>query len=141
MKLQWLPSLALSNYSTWMADSIISRGQGIAPADPDSSIYLQIGIVQKALLGLLNSPEVSHCDGKDYRNYVQKGSESILGRLLNASQDTLYPLDRLSLGRGLLMEYVDSEHNQTVDAALDSLHESIELQPRNQYGNNFLDSF
>ncbi|OKL60587.1 hypothetical protein UA08_04012 [Talaromyces atroroseus] len=117
-----------------MADSIISRGQGIASADPDPSVYLQIGIVQKALLGLLSLPKVSHCVGQDYRNYVQKGSDSILGKLLNASQDTSYPLDRLSLGRGLLMEYIDSDHNQTVDAALDALNESIELQKRNQYG-------
>ncbi|RAO68568.1 uncharacterized protein BHQ10_004580 [Talaromyces amestolkiae] len=123
-----------NNYSTWMADSIISRGQGIAPETPTASTYLQIGIVQNALLQLIHSPMVSHDAKEKYRAYVQQGTESILDRLLNASQDTLYPLDRFSLGRGLLAEYLDDQDKQNVKEGLDALNESIALQPRNQYG-------
>lgn len=145
---QWLTSLTLStaitastpnnNYSTWMADSIISRGQGIAPEAPTASTYLQIGIVQNALLRLLESPVASYSAREKYRVYVQQGTESILDKLLNASQDTLYPLDRFSLGRGLLAEYLsdddEEEDKQAVKDALDALNGSIALQPRNQYG-------
>lgn len=140
---QLLTSLALStsitastnnNYSTWMADSIISRGQGIAPGTPTASTYLQIGILQDALLQLINSPVASHDAKQKYRAYVQQGTESILDKLLNASQDTLYPLDRFSLGRGLLAEYLDDQDKQNVKEGLDALNESIALQPRNQYG-------
>lgn len=123
-----------NNYSTWMADSIISRGQGIAPETPTASTYLQIGIVQNALLQLIQSPKVSRDAKEKYRAYVQQGTESILDRLLNASQDTLYPLDRFSLGRGLLAEYLDDQDKQNVKEGLDALNESIALQPRNQYG-------
>jgi hypothetical protein len=127
-------------YSTWMADSIISRGQGIAPAELTSSIYLQIGVVQAALLQLLESPLSStlRCAQHDYRSYVRQGTKSIVGKLLNASEDTQYPLDRLSLGRGLLDEYLDtstsSSDKQTAKSALDTLHKSIGLQPKNQWG-------
>lgn len=143
---QLLTSLALStaitasttnNYSTWMADSIISRGQGIAPETPTASTYLQIGIVQDALLQLINSAVASHDAKEKYRAYVQQGTGSILDKLLNASQDTLYPLDRFSLGRGLLAEYLDDQDKQNVKEGLDALNESIALQPRNQYGLSF----
>lgn len=123
-----------NHYSTWMADSIISRGQGIAPETPTASTYLQIGIVQNALLQLINSPVVPHDAKEKYRAYVQQGTESILDRLLNASQDILYPLDRFSLGRGLLAEYLDDQDKQNVTEGLDALNASIVLQPRNQYG-------
>ncbi|EEA24146.1 hypothetical protein TMatcc_007223 [Talaromyces marneffei ATCC 18224] len=123
-----------NNYSTWMADSIISRGQGIAPETPTASTYLQIGIVQHALLQLLDSPVASFSAKEKYRAYVQRGTESILGKFLNASQDALYPLDRFSLGRGLLEVYIDDVDRQTVKEGLDVLNESIALQPRNQYG-------
>ncbi|CRG91272.1 hypothetical protein PISL3812_08320 [Talaromyces islandicus] len=128
-------------YSTWMADSIISRGQGIATIESTSSIYLQVGVVQAALLQLLESPlSSSHrCAQHDYRSYVRQGTKSIVGKLLNASEDTHFPLDRLSLGRGLLDEYLDnstsSNDRQTAKSAIDTLKQSIDLQPKNQWGN------
>lgn len=127
-------------YSTWMADSIISRGQGIASANSDASLFLQVGIVQTALLRLLGSPLPSSacCAEHDYRSYIQQGSDSIIGKLLNASQDTLYPLDRLSIGRNLLFSYTENDGNKTVESALEALRESIDLQPKNQYGRYFL---
>lgn len=129
-------------YSTWMADSIISRGQGIAPAESTSSIYLEIGVVQAALLQLLESPSTHRCAQHDYQSYVRQGTKSIVGQLLNASEDTQYPLDRLSLGRGLLDEYLDtstsSSDKQTAKSALDTLKKSIDLQPKNQWGNPVL---
>jgi hypothetical protein len=127
-----------------MADSIISRSQGIAPAESTSSIYLQIGVVQAALLQLLESPLSSsrRCAQHDYRSYVRHGTKSIVGQLLNASEDTQYPLDRLSLGRGLLDEYLDnntsSSDRQTAKSALDTLNKSIDLQPKNQWGKPIL---
>jgi hypothetical protein len=93
-------------YSAWMADSIISRGQAIATASSSpTSVLLQIGIFQTALLSLLGSP-AADCSQYDYELFLKQSTESIVGQILNASEDTQYPLDRLSVGRGLLWEYV-----------------------------------
>jgi hypothetical protein len=88
-----------------MADSIISRGQGIASTTADSSIFLQVGTFQNALLGLLESP-FSRCGKQDYASFLMQGTESIVTRVSNATADTSLPLDRLSLGKGLLTQYV-----------------------------------
>ncbi|KAL1964867.1 hypothetical protein VTN77DRAFT_6369 [Rasamsonia byssochlamydoides] len=94
-------------YSSWMADSIISRGQGIAaPGSNDPSILLQMGVFQAALLQLMKPPAV-HCGEQNYELFLQQSTESIIGQISNASRDTQFPLDRLSVGRGLLWEFTE----------------------------------
>jgi hypothetical protein len=88
-----------------MADGIISRGQAIAFATADASILLQVGTFQNALLRLLQSPS-EHCGEQNYLSFLTQGTDSIVSRVSNASADTKYPLDRLSLGKELLTQYV-----------------------------------
>jgi hypothetical protein len=84
-----------------MADSIISRGQSIDFPNSGSGIFLQIGFFRTALQEVMKTPAASYAQ-EDWQDYLQRSSESIISRLLNASQDTKYPLDRLSIGRALL---------------------------------------
>ena len=91
-------------YSAWMADSVISRGQAITAPGADSSIYLQIGFFQTAVLRLMKSPAADYAE-EDWESYLERSSDSVVQRLLNATQDTKYPMDRLSIGRSLLPQY------------------------------------
>ncbi|KAH8432476.1 uncharacterized protein LDX57_010111 [Aspergillus melleus] len=124
-------------YSAWMADSVIARGQAIAPpGKPESSIALQIGFFQTAILRLLDHHDssVPSCQTTRWEEYLTNSTASIAPLLRNASQDTqLFPLDRLSTARGLLHDY--EKTNNTIDKeALHSLRRSIDLQPINEYG-------
>ncbi|OJJ33583.1 hypothetical protein ASPWEDRAFT_114625 [Aspergillus wentii DTO 134E9] len=124
-------------YSAWMADSVIGRGQAtVAPGDkPSASTYLQIGFFQTAILRLkeyYDTPE-SACAQSDWEEYLRTSTDSIAPFLLNATHDTEYPLDRLSTGRGLTYQYKQAG-NITANSAENALRESINLQPRNQFG-------
>lgn len=100
------PTAAPSGYSAWMADSVIARGQAVAPpGKPESSVFLQIGFFQTAILRLLNRSDGASTSQIDsWEAYLANGTASIASRLVNASQDTQFPLDRLSMFRGLLHE-------------------------------------
>ncbi|KAJ5455681.1 uncharacterized protein N7458_003945 [Penicillium daleae] len=124
-------------YSAWMADSVIERGQAIVPpgTEASSSIYLQIGFFQTAILRLseyYRTPE-SVCSPSDWQEYLRASTDSVVPFLLNATQDTQIPLDRFSTGKGLLHQY-EEFHNTTLKVTLDTLRESINLQPQNVFG-------
>ncbi|KAE8154435.1 Six-hairpin glycosidase-like protein [Aspergillus avenaceus] len=123
-------------YSVWMADSIISRGQAIlAPgAEPEAATFLKIGVFQDAILRLkqhYGSSEV--CGQADWDEYLAASTESITPWLVNSSQNTQYPLDRFSDGRGLLYMY-ETTKNETYREALDALDQSVKAQPKNALG-------
>lgn len=103
------PQCPKTPYSTRMADSVISRGEAIAPLahEPKSSIYLRVGFFQTALLRALGHYGSSEdaCAGSDWRGYLQESAESVIPWLENKSQDMELPLDRFSTGWGLLNEY------------------------------------
>lgn len=89
-----------------MAESVLDRGQAIIPPGPkvSSSIYLQVGFFQTAVLRLLEyygTPE-SRSPQSRWHEYLTDSTHSVTPFLLNATQDTQIPLDRLSTGRGLL---------------------------------------
>ena len=97
-------------YSARMVDSVIARGDAVAPLshEPESSFYLKIGVLQTAVLRLLEyyqSPE-HVCAEIDWKGYLQESAESVIPWLGNETRDSGYPLDRFSVGRGLLYEYV-----------------------------------
>ncbi|KAJ5259464.1 hypothetical protein N7478_012445 [Penicillium angulare] len=121
-------------YSAWMADSVISRDQAIVPdgSSPSPSTYLQVGFFQSSvlrLIGYYSTPE-SVCAESNWEDYLNASTNSIAPFLLNATQDTSYPLDRLSTGRGLLHQY-DTFKNTKALEGLHSLRESIDIQPKN----------
>ena len=91
-----------------MADSVISRGQAVLPAGttPEASTFLQIGVFQNAILRLkeyYGSAE-SACAQADWDAYLEESTQSVVPWLLNATKDTLYPLDRFSDGNGLFYQ-------------------------------------
>lgn len=107
-----IPFVQLSNgvatgrpYSARMADSIILRGQAIIEQEGDSSLLLQVGAFQTALLDLVESPS-GHYLEEDWEAYISRSADSVVDVVNNATKDTELPLDRLSVGKGLLYQYV-----------------------------------
>ncbi|KAL4993518.1 Six-hairpin glycosidase-like protein [Aspergillus recurvatus] len=119
-------------YSALMADSVILRGQAVHDQNSDSSGLLQVGTFQTALLDLLESPSGRFME-QEWEEYLSRSVDSVVGVVGNATEDTQFPLDRLSVGRGLLYRYGQTG-NKTYKDTLDALRFSIDLQPRNQFG-------
>ncbi|KAB2571734.1 Unsaturated rhamnogalacturonyl hydrolase YteR [Lasiodiplodia theobromae] len=122
-----------TNYSTWMATSIISRGQGVLSGEGDSSQLLQAGFTQKAFRRWLelypNDP-----DAELIGSYIKESTDSITSAVSDAAAtiDT-WSLDRLSSGNNLITLYQES-NNETYRTAFEALRQSIDLQPRNSEG-------
>lgn len=122
-----------TNYSTWMATSIISRGEGVLSGEGDSSRLLQAGITQKAFhrwLELYPHDPNAELIG----SYVKESTDSITSTVSDAAAtiDT-WSLDRLSNGNNLITLYQES-NNETYRTAFEALRQSIDLQPRNSEG-------
>jgi rhamnogalacturonyl hydrolase YesR len=147
MKLTTSPSLILSllsfilestassqtsNYSLWMASSIISRGQGVVSGTGGSSELLQAGIVQKAFRRV--AEQYCYDDfTPQIQAYISKSVGSTLGQLSNATKDASYPLDRLSDGNNLI-ELYEQTGNTSCKNVTQSLRRSIDFQRRNPDG-------
>ncbi|OJD34956.1 glycoside hydrolase family 105 protein [Diplodia corticola] len=125
-----------TNYSTWMATSIISRGEGILTGNGDVSQLLQAGFTQKAFRGWLERyPDDP--DAELISSYIKQSTDSVVAAVSNAAATiNTYPLDRLSNGDSLIALY-QSSGNETYGAALSALRQSIDLQPRNAEGGLF----
>ncbi|KAL4882501.1 Six-hairpin glycosidase-like protein [Aspergillus karnatakaensis] len=119
-------------YSARMADSVIFRRQAIHNDQSDSSGLLQVGVFQTALLDLIRSPSAQYLE-QDWELYLSGSADSIVAVVDNATRNTQFPLDRLSLGKGLSYQY-DKSGNGAYKESLNALWESINLQPRNEFG-------
>ncbi|KAL3451808.1 Six-hairpin glycosidase-like protein [Aspergillus insuetus] len=115
-----------------MADSIILRGQAVLENQADSSSLLQVGAFQTALLDLVESPSGRYMK-QDWESYLTRSTDSVVGVVNNATKDTGYPLDRLSVGKGLFYQY-ENTGSSTYKDTLAALRTSIDLQPRNEFG-------
>ncbi|KAJ5759177.1 hypothetical protein N7520_006333 [Penicillium odoratum] len=115
-----------------MADSIISRGQAILENETDSSLLLQVGVFQTALLDLIESPSGRYME-QNWKLYLSESGDSVIDVVDNATNDVKLPLDRLSVGKGLFYLY-DETGNNTYKKTLTALRISIDLQPRNMFG-------
>lgn len=124
-----------TNYSLWMANSIMSRGQGVLSGQGDSSALLQAGFTQKAFRRLVEQyPNDSST--VSIEEYIKKSVDSVVTTVSNATADTRYPLDRLSTGNNLIALYQETG-NETYRQAFEALRESITLQPKNAEGGLF----
>ncbi|KAI0172439.1 glycoside hydrolase family 105 protein [Hypoxylon sp. FL1284] len=125
-----------SRYSSWMAESIMSRGQGIMTGSGGSSELLQAGITQRALTAL--AAQYPDDDNARFAGYVRDSAASVAPFTLNATYDAFsYPLDRLSTGDALLaLAAADSygSSNSNFSSAVDALRQSIDLNRRNAEG-------
>ncbi|KAJ7778495.1 Six-hairpin glycosidase-like protein [Mycena metata] len=121
-----------SNYSTWMALSIISRGQGVLASSNDTSAILQAGVTQKAFRRL--AQQYPHDPSTaTIQQYLRKSIASVVVPVSNATHDLTYAMDRLSTGNGLIDLYDDTK-NETYRDAFDALRTSINLNNRNIEG-------
>ena len=123
---------AITNYSQWMASSIMSRHQGIMTGTGGSSELLQAGIVQKALMRLVEQYPAEP-SSKAFKDYVLASAKSVSPFLNNATKDTSYPLDRFSNGNALI-ELSKTGENANITTALFALRKSLDLQTRNANG-------
>ncbi|KAK7548285.1 glycosyl hydrolase family 88-domain-containing protein [Phyllosticta citricarpa] len=116
-------------YSVWMANSIISRGQGVLTGEGDSSALLQAGFTQKGFRRLIelyaNDSSAGSIEG-----YINKSVESTVSTVSVTSELTNYPLDRLSNGNNLIDLFLETR-DETYRESFESLRKSIDLQPRN----------
>lgn len=117
-------------YSVWMANSIISRGQGVLTGEGDASELLQAGFTQKGLRRLIQQyPEDSSAG--QIEQYINKSVGSTVSTVSVTSKlTTSYPLDRLSNGNNLIDLFLETE-DEAYHQAFESLRQSIDLQPRN----------
>lgn len=107
-----------NNLSTWMAESVMCRQQGIMTDPTNPAQALQAGITQKALTAVLEQyPHKKHL-----RHYLQRSTDVAASYMVSALDDVLalWPLDRLSTGNAML-ENGSSVYNQALEALTTSL--------------------
>jgi rhamnogalacturonyl hydrolase YesR len=132
-------------FSLQMAQSIISRNQGILTSQDDSSALLQAGFTQKVFSQLLSTyPNASaYLNASAYPNasllapsinaYIIRSLDSVIPVISKVTRDIRYPLDRLSTGNAMIRRWEETgeeKYRKTVEA----LKGSVELQPRNEEG-------
>ncbi|KAI4655431.1 hypothetical protein J4E93_000143 [Alternaria ventricosa] len=115
-----------------MAQSIISRSQGILISQADSSALLQAGFTQKTFQQILSTYGNSSL-APALDTYITKSVDSVVPVVSNATRDTTYPLDRLSSGNGLLRLWQGTGDGK-YKRAFEALRKSVDLQPRNDQG-------
>jgi rhamnogalacturonyl hydrolase YesR len=116
-------------YSLRMANSIMTRHQGILTSTSDRSNLLQAGFTQKAFRQVIQQ----YPNESLIASYMHSSVDSVIQTVNNATLDLTYPLDRLSSGNGLIYAYRETK-NETYRNTFENLRESIDLQPRNQEG-------
>jgi rhamnogalacturonyl hydrolase YesR len=119
-------------HSVQMANSIMSRQQGILASTSDRSNLLQAGFVQK-VFGEAMQQYPNHTSTSLMKSYIRASVDSVIPTISNATLDTTYPLDRLSSGNGLIHAYAETK-NQTYRKAYEALKTSVDLQHRNDDG-------
>jgi hypothetical protein len=118
--------------SLQMAQSIISRNQGILTSQDDSSTLLQAGFTQKVFSSLLSTyPNASLAPS--INAYITRSLDSVLPVISNVTRDIGYPLDRLSTGNAMLRRWEETGEEK-YRKAVEALKGSVELQPRNEEG-------
>ncbi|KAJ5885382.1 hypothetical protein N7495_009892 [Penicillium taxi] len=70
---------------------------------------------------------------QNWTSYLHSSTDSVINVVDNTTKDLELPLDRLSVGKGLLYQY-DGTGNSTYKETLASLRNSIDLEPRNSLG-------
>lgn len=121
-----------TRYSSWMLNSIISRGQGVANSGARTG-QIEQGIFQDALRNAIMSAEFSGTNSTILASYLNESLQSSAEELLNATNDASLPLDRFSIGNALLYQYKRNATGVALDA-IEALKISTDLQTRNSQG-------
>lgn len=121
-----------SCYSSWMLESIISRGQGVSSSGASTS-QIELGIFQSALRNAIGAADHPDPGSERWSLYLNQSLQSSVGSLSNATKDASEPLDRFSIGSALLYQYGRNATGATSDA-IAALKRSTDLQSRNNQG-------
>lgn len=111
-----------------MVDSTIERGQGLLGSTASTG-QIEIGIFQQALRESIAATE-DPAQKQRWEKYLQESVQSTVDPLLNASVDVGFPLDRLSIGTGLIHQY-----EAYGDAALLPTIEALRESAQHQFSN------
>lgn len=124
-------------YSTRMAESIISRGQGIVNNESDTSIWLQAGFTQKAFQAILDQyGDDSEMDTSSISEYLVESSKSAAAPLSNVTANLKRSLDRHSNGNSFIGLYEESG-NDVYKEGIEGLKTALDRQRRNAEGGLF----
>lgn len=115
-----------------MANSIMSRQQGIYTSSGDSSGPLQAGFVQKTFSSLI-SQYPNHTLSSTLGDYIVQSADSLLPLFANTSSALKYSMDRLSSGNTFIKLYKQTG-NQEYKTAIDVLYTSLISNRRNAEG-------
>ena len=114
-----------------MLESNIGRGQGLE-AGSGSLGLIELGIFQQAL-----RESIAHSNDTAQRQkwsaLLDMSTSSAIDNLVNATQDTEYPLDRLSVGTAMILQYQQFKNNSYLPA-IKALQNSVLHQPENANG-------
>ncbi|KAF7188921.1 Unsaturated rhamnogalacturonyl hydrolase YteR [Pseudocercospora fuligena] len=114
-----------------MLESNIGRGQGLE-AGSGSLGLIELGIFQQAL-----RESIAHSNDTAQRQkwstILDTSTSSAVGNLANATQDTEYPLDRLSVGTAMILQYQQFK-NDSYLPTIKILQDSVFHQPENANG-------
>lgn len=111
------------SFSTWMAESLISRQQGIMTDPANTAQPLQAGIIQKAFTAVLDQ----YPESQLIRDYIQLSTMAIAPYLSRPVTDvTTWPLDRLSNGNAMIQN-----GSSIYSGVVEALAESVAINQRN----------
>ncbi|KAI9694657.1 MAG: hypothetical protein M1822_000273 [Bathelium mastoideum] len=113
-----------------MLDSIIADGDGISLSGAATS-QIELGIFQEALRQAINA---NISQAREWSSYLQRSvASSAVTAFTNVTMDVDEPLDRLSIGRSLVVEQHQNPNASTL-AEIKALEQSVLQQPRNANG-------
>lgn len=118
--------------STWMIQSIMSRNQGVVSSGAVTST-LEAGILSLALENWLGQYPTSPLAG-NVSSYLQHVLDRVDVSFPNAAATAKLPLDRLSVGQGLLGLPPRTLLSTNQSTALARLNASLAVQKRNPEG-------
>ncbi|UPX16355.1 Unsaturated rhamnogalacturonyl hydrolase [Ascochyta rabiei] len=115
--------------SLQMAESIMSRQQGVYSSAGDPSGALQAGFVQKTF-SRIAAQYPQHASTPGIASYVARSADSLLGIFNSSSSALRFPMDRLSSGNAMIRLY-ETTGESKYKAAADVLDSSIAENRRN----------
>ena len=118
-------AFASQRYSTWMRNSIISKGQGVVNSGAVTG-QIEHGVFQSAL-----SQAITTSRNLTWESYLEQSLTTSVPTLLNATVDASTALDRFSIGSALLWQRGNISRGED---ALEALRQSLILQNRTDQG-------
>lgn len=121
----------IDGFAASMLDSNIARGQGIGTTSAATK-FIEMGLFQQSLRESISYTNDT-AQKEKWEEYLQDSLASVIPTLSDVSNNTGFPLDRLSIGSNMIRQYL-AKGNESFLPAISALSESVSLQPRNENG-------